>query len=138
MKARITTTYEVDGKSALSAQEIVGGSGEYTKDFEVPGGETLTFPLALDVALTESIVIIPTADMTFVIGNQTFTRDAGHPLIWTKGSQLPRPIAADTQEITILNHGETNTLGTLHVRIIEQAQPPNADQPPALAIAAGT
>jgi len=123
MRAKITTTYEVDGHPALSAQEIVNGAGQYEKDFEVEPGETLTFPLAIEIPLTECLVLVPSADMTFTLGGRQFERSAIQPLIWTKSSGLPCPLIQDATGITITSHAQTGEHSVLHVRVIERSRP---------------
>lgn len=120
MQAKITTTYEVDGKSAVSALEVITGAGEYTRDLDVPAGETVTFPLVIEQAITESILIVPGQPSTLKLGTTQFQRAAGHPLIWTKGSALPYPVTGDTTEIVITNHGTVDEV--VRVRIVELAK----------------
>ncbi len=126
MNARILTTIEVDGRGALSAVENVAFDGPYDKDFDVPAGATVKYPLMIELALTEALILVAGEHLQLKLGNVVLERKAGEPLIWTRGSGLPCPLKADTSQIEITSLSKTD--GKLFVRVMELQKPPEAPQ----------
>ena len=120
MFATLHTTYECNGRT-ITANQIISGDGEYSRDFQVEAGKTEVFRLAVEMDLTVSIVICAGEAMTIKLGKIDTDLAAGQALAWSEGCGLKCPLEADTKEITVANNSKQT--GTLHVRIIERAKP---------------
>lgn len=122
MRAKISTTYHVDGGSNdLDCFELVDFDGPYDRDFDVPAGATVRYPLAIELAATVGFVIVAGCHLTLRLGNLERELQPSQGLTWTKPSGLECPLKQDTSEIEITSHsGEP---AKLLVRVMEIAQP---------------